>query len=316
MRFITSKEQLKEANSAVATDLDLSSVRSYITNAEMEVLQVVGEATAVQIEGNTVALAMLRMVVVDLALANYSSSGAIQMDNAGIFVVKSDRKLPASDKKLLAFKQDAIERAWKNFEILVGYLEGNSSIFTAWKSSDQRKSYFSTLFANSGEFGSFGGIGVSASLFRLLKPLIERIEEDVLSVNYGEALIADLREKRLNGVMSAALKKLERKMMRVVAPLAMAEAIPLQLVRIQEGGVFQASIVAGGTGTDNVEALSIAQQNRLAMVLGKLSSEGEAMVVKVKDWLNEHTSDYPLYVSTVRMEREDINEQDSNVYLL
>lgn len=316
MRFITSQEQLKQANSSVTADLDLSSVRSYITNAEMEVLTIIGEATAVQIEGNVVALEILRMVVVDLSLANYSSSGAVQMDNTGIFVVKSDSNLPASDKKLLAFRQDATERAWQNFDRLTVYLDGNPSVFTAWKDSEQRKSYFSTLFSNYREFGAFGGIGVSASLFQLLKPLIQRIEEDVLDLNFGEALIADLREKRRSGDITSASLKLERKMMRVVAPLALAEAIPLQLVRIQDGGVFQASIVAGGTGTDNIEALSIAQQNRLAMVLGKLTSEGEAMVVKVKDWLNEHASDYPLYVPTIEMKREDINIGDSNVYLL
>ena len=316
MKYLTSVDQIKLANSSIANDFEIKSIASFINQIELELILLIGETTLDKVATNPIAINILRSAITDLSLAAYTSSGSVLMDNSGIFVLKSDKKLPASDKKLLNFKMEASERGWRFIEQLVNYLESNHTVFIEWKESNQRKSYFSTLFSNSYEFSSFGGLSISSDLFKVLKPLIERVEEDILTVNFGQLLIDELRDKRLSNSMDPSFKKLERKFMQIVAPLALSEAIPLNLVSIKDGGVFQSSVVAFGNTSDNIEAFTSAEINRLSIVMGKLESEGMARLVQVKKWLKQNIVDYPKYVVPIEITREDLNTADSNIYLL
>lgn len=314
MIYLTTSEQLKAANSSVAKGLDIESLESFVDEAEFEVMNILGEATISQILPNAIPATLLRKVIANIALANYASSGAIIIDNSGIHVVKASNKAPASDKKLLNFKADTFERTWKSLEQLISYLEANIATYTAWKSSTFRNTYLSTLFTNSGEFASFGGMAISASLFKIIKPLIARVEENVLYPNFGAELINELRSQRLNNTLTIAMKKLERKLMRTIAPLAIAEAIPMELIKISEAGVYEASIVALGSTSDNIQAHSAVERNKLNFVLGKLISEGEAILQQTKDWIKLNASEYPLYVVRNSISREELHTD--NTYLL
>lgn len=316
MKYLTTPEQLKLANSSIAIDFQIASIESFINLVEIELLQLIGETTLDKILTDPIAINILRRAITDLSLAQYTNSGSVLLGNSGIYVSKSDRTLPASDKKLLNFKTEALERGWNYVEQLVVYLESKSVEYNEWKDSEERKSYFSTLFGNSTEFTSFGGLSISAHLFKVLKPIIQRVEEDYLNLNFGESFVENLRTKRLSDDMTPALKKLERKFMQIVAPLALAEAIPLNLVSIKEGGVYQSSVVALGNSSDNVQAFTSAEINKLSMVMGKLDSEGIARLTQVKKWLKENVNDYPEHRVPTEISREALNTTDSNIYLL
>jgi len=316
MKYLTSTEQIKLANSSIANNFEIKSISSFINRVELELILLIGETTLNKVVANSIAVDILRSAITDLALAEYTSSGSVLLDNSGIYVLKSDNKLPASDKKLLNFRMEALERGWRCVEQLVIYLESKPTEFTEWKDSEERKSYFSTLFSNSSEFSSFGGLSISAHLFKVLKPIIRRVEEDYLNPNFHEAFVEDLRTNRLNKSMTPLLTKLERKFMQIVAPLALSEAIPLNLVSIKEGGVYQSSVVALGNTSDNVQSLTSAEVNKLSLVMGKLDSEGNARLTQVKKWLKANALDYPYYQIPNEVSREAINTTDSNIYLL
>lgn len=318
MRIITQVEQLKEANSAVSVDLELASLASYIDNAEAEIIRIIGEATLTEVLDAPVGLSLLRRAVVDLALADYSSSGAIEISNKGIHVTKSEKYLPASDKKLLNFRLDSFNRGWRSFEQLIVVIEASPMGYPQWRASHHRTDYFNTLFRDSGEFSSFGGIGISASLFKVLKPIIQRVQEDVLYNQYGEDLVDSIITKRLAGALTPDERKLERKLMQVLAPTALAEAIPYQMVQIQEGAVYTASIAALSSGSDNVLQLSAVEQSRLRSLLFRLSTEGESKMVGTLKWLKENASKFQDFkgVDRVVYPIEKVNDPDSNIYLL
>lgn len=316
MKYLTSIDQIKLANSSIANNFEIKSIASFINKVELELILLIGETTLDKVETNSIAVHILRSAITDLSLAEYTSSGSVLLDNSGIYVLKSDNKLPASDKKLMNFKMEALERGWRYIEQLIVYLESKLTDFTEWKDSKERKSYFSTLFSNSSEFSSFGGLSISAHLFKVLKPIVRRVEEDYLYPNFQETLVEDLRTKRLAGSMTPTLTKLERKFMQIIAPLALAEAIPLNLVSIKEGGVYQSSVVALGNTSDNVQAFTAAEINKLSMVMGKLDSEGMARLVQVKKWLKENSLDYTNYIVPEDISREAINTAESNIYLL
>lgn len=318
MRIITQVEQLKEANSAVSVDLALASLASYIDNAEAEFIAIIGEAALTEVMALPVGLSLIRRAVVDLALAEYSSSGAIEISDKGIHVTKSEKYLPASDKKLLNFRLDSFNRGWRSFEQLIANMEANSAVYPQWRASQNRRDYFSTLFADSGEFSSFGGIGISASLFKVLKPIIQRVQEDVLYNEYGEDLVDSIITKRLDGSLNMDERKMERKLMRVLAPLALADAIPYQMVQIQEGAVYTASISALSSGSDNVQQFTAAEQSKLRSLLFRLSNEGESKRIGALKWLKENADKFQDFKGRDRIVYpiEKLNDKDSNVYLL
>lgn len=318
MRFLTTDAQIKAANSAVTVDLSIQAINSYGEDIENELVSILGEETIIQIESNTSALANFRRAIIELTLASYASSGAILISNSGIHVTKSNTLLPASDKKLIMFRTDATTRGWRAFEQLITSMEANLFLYSSWRDSEQRKSYFSTLFRDSGEFSSFGGLAITPSLFRVLKPMIIRVQEDVLYREFGEALIDDVITKRLLGTLSVQEKKLERKLMRVLAPFSLQEAIPYQMVQILEGGVYTASIAALSSGSDNVQAFTPADQKRLRSLMVRLESEGESKQLTTLKWLQQHAVDFPLFGGSDReiYPMTKLNDSDSNVYFM
>jgi|SRR5690606_5203191 len=318
MRFITAVEQLKEANSAISVDFELDSIASYINEVENTLIFIIGEQASNEIEAFPRALETIRRAIVDLALFSYSSSGAVEISNIGITVSKSDKYLPASDKKLLNFRMDAGDRGSQAVEQLISIMEANAADFPLWRTSQKRKDYFSTLFFDSGEFSSFGGIGISASLFRVLRPIIQRVQEDVLYQDFGEALVDSIIEKRLSGTLTPDERKLERKLMQVLAPLALADAIPYQMIQIQEGAVYTASISALSSGSDNVQQFTAAENSKLRSLLFRLSTEGEAKRVTALKWLKENASKFSLFngIDKLVYPFENMNDKDSNVYFL
>lgn len=316
MKYLTTSEQLKKANSSVTQDLKIESLESFVDDAELQVANMLGEPTLAEIELSEIAITILRRAIANFALASYISSGVVQIDDSGIFVIRSNSKAPASDKKLLTYRLDATNRAWQHMEQLVGYMDGAPTTFPEWINSSFRQIFHCSLFSNSGEFSSFGGISISPSLFQILKPQIRRVEDDVLTPNFGEALIEDLRTKQLAKTKGLKDTKLERKLLRIVAPLALTEAIPMQLVSIGDQGVFQASIAALGNASDNIQVHSVVEQNKLSFVLGKLESEGYAMLEQTKKWLRLVKADYPLLVIEDEFLREHINTSENNIYLL
>src|SRR5690606_7123374 len=138
MRFITTNEQIKAANSAATVDLSIESINSYGENVEQKLVGILGESTILEIEASTPTLTVFRRAIVELTLASYASSGAILISNSGIHVSKAASLLPASDKKLIMFRMDSTNRGWQAFEQLVTLMEGNIASFPSWRNSQNR----------------------------------------------------------------------------------------------------------------------------------------------------------------------------------
>ena len=314
MRIITDVDQLKEACSGVSVLLSLESLTSFIDDVETRVVLMIGEPALANVLGHPLAYGVLRRVVVNLALDGYASTGAIQISDSGIHVSKSEKLLPASDKKLLAFRRDAKERGWSAFEQLVSVMEGNKPVFTGWHGSEYRKAYLNCLFHSSTEFSSFAGISISADLFQVIKARIAFVEEDVLERDFGD-LVESIRSGLLAGNLEVKYKKLLRYFLRVLGPLSVADAIPYRLVEVSESGVYQSSVSTFGTASDNVEGKSIPQQRILMNVLMKLETEGESNLVKAKKWLNDNKSEFPEWGQKDVYPVQSINDGDLNIYV-
>jgi len=287
------QQQLKSAVGAVDKNFSPFTLKSYIESAENEVATVIGMATADKILSDANTLPIVRRIVANWALEVYANSGAIRVGDAGIHVEVGQNRSVASDKKILAFKRDCQELGCKALEELINTFEVRSAEFGEWRLSNERKQYFDTLFRSSNEFGPFGGVPITASLYRNIKRQIQFVQDDYLQPVLGSVLL-----DKLIGMSVVALnatdneKRLQRLAMRVVAPMAIAEALAYRVVELRSDGVYQKSISAAGSN-DNVEEQSVAGSRSLNGLAIKLTSEFEANRVKLIKFLVENAADFP-----------------------
>lgn len=286
-------QQLKSAVGAADKNFSPLTLKSYIESAENEVVMVIGLPTADKILTHADTLSIVRRIVANWALEVYANSGAIRVGDAGIHVEVGQNRSVASDKKILAFKRDCQELGCKALEELINTFEVRSAEFGEWRTSNERKQYFDTLFRSSNEFGPFGGIPITASLYRNIKRQIQFVQDDYLQPILGAVLL-----DKLIGMSVVALnvtdneKRLQRLAMRVVAPMAVADALAYRVVELRSDGVYQKSISAAGSN-DNIEEQSIAGSRALNGISIKLTSEFEANRVKLIKFLVDNAADFP-----------------------
>ncbi|MEI2274718.1 hypothetical protein OHD16_21405 [Sphingobacterium sp. ML3W] len=286
-------QQLKSAFGAADKNFSPITLKSYIESAESEVIFVIGTATADKVLTDEATLTIIRRIVANWSLEVYANSGAIRIGDAGIHVEVGQNRSVASDKKVLAFKRDCQELGCKALEELINTFEVRSAEFGEWRLSNERKQYFDTLFRSSNEFGPFGGVPITASLYRNIKRQIQFVQDDYLQPILGTVLL-----EKLIGMSVVALnatdneKRLQRLAMRVVAPMAIADALAYRVVELRSDGVYQRSISAAGSN-DNIEEQAVAGSRSLSGISIKLTSEFEANRVKLIKFLVDNAVDFP-----------------------
>lgn len=286
-------KQLKSAVGAADPTFSPLTLKSYIESAENEVIIVIGLATADKVLTDESTLLIMRRIVANWALEVYANSGVLRIGDAGLHVEIGTNRSVASDKKILAFKRDCQELGCKALEELINTFEVRSAEFGEWRLSNERKQYFDTLFRGSNEFGPFGGVPITASLYRNIKRQIQFVQDDYLLPILGNVLL-----DKLIGMSVVSLnasendKRLQRLAMRVVAPKAIFESLAYRVVELRSDGVYQKSISAAGSN-DNVEEQSVAGSRALNGLAITLTSEFEANRVKLIKFLTENAADFP-----------------------
>src|SRR5690606_32989337 len=112
-------------------------------DAEDKFRPLLGIAAFGELEGKTTLAAHKRMqaAIVNMALHLYADSGQLLISDQGMHVTKSERLLPASDKKIVSFKRGVFKKAWICFETCISFMESNIADLPIWKDSQERKSY-------------------------------------------------------------------------------------------------------------------------------------------------------------------------------
>lgn len=320
MDFVTTNEELKKACSAVTVDLSLDSVRSFLVEAESGFIRIIGndakdELTA---QPGSIAMEYMRAASVNLALAEYASSGALLIQDSGMHVSKSDRLLPASDKKIVAFKRDSYRRGWEFFEKCIAQMEADADAFPEWKASEERMRYMQLFVDYSFEFAIYSKVNVTADLFHRMRSEIRKVEVDIIAPVLGSSVFTELKSKKNNGGLAGIWQDLMERVLRVLGPLSVSEALPYQMVEVAPNGVYQLSEVALSSTSDNIEQRNVVQQRVMASLLHRLVTEGEAELERLRKWLNKHIFDFEGYVEQPIAPMADINVglEDSGIYFL
>lgn len=308
---MTNNAHVKEACSAVDKNFRLDSMATFVVSVEQDIERLLGDATCEAILADAIIVNVIRRCVVDLALAAYTSSGALQISDVGIQVATGNNRAPASDKKLLTFKRDATERGWLAFEQVVLLLERHR--VSAWLESEERVQYFSVLFSSSSEFGPFGGVAVSASVYMRFRNTIVNVQDDQLVPVLGRELLDKVIGFNTTVVTDSKDKQLQRLCMRVVAPLVVADALRYRSIELGENGVYQSSVNAGA---DNVEVKASVGAQVLMRTINRLTMESESCLVKLNKFLKDNSDKYTSAVAHVYPVQGLNGDRDSSVYLM
>ncbi|HWK58736.1 MAG TPA: DUF6712 family protein [Parapedobacter sp.] len=322
MIWVTTDEQLKAAVSAVTVDLSIDSLGSFLLEVESDFILLIGKLAKDELVAlpDHIATVYIRAAAVNLALAAYASSGAMLISDAGMHVTKSDRNLPASDKKIVAFKRDRHKVGWGYFEKCVAQMEADAVAFPGWKASEERARYMALFVDYSFEFALYSKVNVSPDLYQRLRPEIRKTEIDVLAPVLGSAVWTELKSRKNGdgGDLDGKWQELLEQVLRALGPLALADALPYQMVEVGKDGVFQLSEAALSSTSDNIEARSVVQPRVMAGLLTRLVSEGEAELERLRKFLNANRATFEGAPDHEVAPMAKINEglDDSNVYFL
>lgn len=323
MQLIDSIEEVKKHNSAISENMDLENLQSYIDDGiEKHIIPVVGynqfkALITAKAENPTDVqqrvITLLQKSAVGFMVYYWADQGAVEFSNVGIHVAKSDKMLPASDKKILALKKQNKSSGFSNLENAITFLEDHLSDFPIYQSSSEHQQNRALLINTAAEFERAGVlIGGDARIYQALRVYQEDMESTYIEPLLGADLFEALRSGVLNHNLSDDHKALLIKVQKAVAYHTISEAIPYLAITIDSGGVFQLSETVGGI-SGNVENRSAASQSSLANAMYGYLSKAESQIAKIRKYITANSDLYDYSPAPV----VDINDfPDNNTYFL
>jgi len=322
MIWVTTDDQLKAAVSSVTVDLRLESIGSDLRYAESEFIRLIGSVAANELKENDdhLATVYIRSAAVNLALAHYADSGSLLISDSGMHVSKSNNLVPASDKKIVAFKRGRFQDGWGYFEKCVAQMEAAGETFSGWLASEERARYMALFVDYSFELDMYSKVRVTPDLFQRLRSEIRKTEVDLISPVLGSTVWTELKSRKRGegGGLTGMWQLLLEQVLRALGPLAVSEALPYQMVEVGKDGVFQLSEAALSSTSDNIEARNVVQQRVMSGLLTRLVSEGEAELERLRKFINANRNALDGAPCHEIAPMANINKglDDSNIYFL
>ncbi len=323
MALLDSIEEIKRHNSAVSGDLDLINIQSFIDDAENQHLIpaigrgqynaiLTGKSGFSEDSKEQTLLLILQKAAVNFAFGYYTNFGAVEISNAGIHVSKADKRLPASDKKVLALRRQSMTGGYAALELAVLFLEQNIDDFPTYKGSPEHHNNRSGYINSSGEFPQ--DLVVSAELYQRLRGIQLKMEEDYIDVVLGTSIANAVRAQILENSIEEKYVPVLQKVRRALASLTLANPLSFQLVSIDPTGTYVFSDTVGGI-SGNVENRTPADLDRLKITMNKLRQEANADLERLRIYLNENKGQFESYTESTASVMATINDNpDLNVY--
>ncbi|TXI14814.1 MAG: hypothetical protein E6Q66_04660 [Pedobacter sp.] len=309
--FDTSKE-LKSINSAFAISFELDNIQSFLDDAaRAHLIPVIGEETLdILLEAKKAGLApkspqkkllhLVQKAVLGFAFGEYSTFGALQIQDAGISVLSRDSFRPASDAKVLELRKQSVRSGFEALEAVLLFLETHLVDFPSYAESNQRQNNRASFICSSAEFSKVC-VAIHSSVFFQLKQELIKLENDTIYPLLGQSLFEELKKAHQKTSFTDKQQGLIQRVQRVIAPLALAETICYNGLLIDASGCFQSSVG---------EPLSPSAENRLQSAMFHLTSRGQAELVRLQKALE------PVKNKAINCEQTSCSSQKSNVYFI
>jgi hypothetical protein len=322
MALIDTIAEAKQHNSALAANMQMTSVQSFLDEAiNRHIIPAIGYSqyeellaakAAAPTDKQKRVINLLQKSLTGFMVYYWADQGAVKFSDQGIHVSKSESNLPASDKKIMALKKQNVFSGYNNLELAVSFLEENLNNFPLYKDSNEHQNNRALLINTSSEFQTSGiNIGNDARLYATLRIYQSDIESTYIEPLLGTTIKDALHTAILNGSLGDTYKALLKRVQKAIAFYTIAEAIPYMAITLDPSGIFELSETVGGI-SGNVENRASASDRKLAVAMNGYLQKAEQQIEVIRKYLKANAADFKYITPEV----VEINDPNNNVYFI
>ncbi|MHB8209076.1 DUF6712 family protein [Mucilaginibacter sp.] len=315
---------VKKWFSGIDADYDISSLQSFIADAESDYLVPAfsqGLITALitaynsgeeMSAGLTALLPYIQKAAVHFAMMLSSDSGGFRISDSGYYVKSTDTSKPVSDKKLTEFRKGRWQAAYKAVEQAITFLEENIAVgdYAPYATSPQHAAARKFFINDSVTFtNNYQKLNNSAVSFRALRDALGWAERTYILPLLGQPLNDDIKAGIAAGNLSEAYKTLLPYIQLPLALYTVNKGIPALPVEMDGINLVINSMPAFGN-SENVRNQAAATPAQLGMLAMDACKDAVAELKRLQTFLIANYANYPLYVVPPVDEQGDININD------
>jgi hypothetical protein len=300
-RLINSTADLKTGLGIIQADLDFAAFASFVDDADMRhIIPAISYAGYTALcqdmlsDKKTQALKLLQKAGANFAIHYSIAFSSVQIGESGIFVVKDNRQLPASDKKTYMLRLQSRSDGFAALEAAVNFMEANLADFTEYAGDPVHQTNRRYYVNTTAQFSQGFNLSGNAELFSILKTQISTVEENYIDRLLGDEVSAALRLAITEGTTSDIQKQLLVRIAKAVAPLTIAEAIPWRMISFDATGLITPTIK---NNIENMEVSTEADLQRLQAVMNRAQATGESEIAKLKQFLAANIDQFTGYIA-------------------
>lgn len=276
-QLITTKQQLKKAVSNIDADFEYETIRTYIDDAEYEMLErrigkdVLDKILAKSSEDPDDKVVLLAMKVVgNYAFTLWLPTGNLRTSSTGVALHSDPNQKIASDRKVLNALQAYKAAAYMALERLYALLDNNES-YPEFADTEANKLAKNLFVSDSKTLNTYYNINYSRLVYENIIHLVRDMQDNVVTGIIGSNtmtyLLSDIEtNERTVGILRNA-----------IVWLSIAEAMTLQQLVVNEYGVVELQIVSSAEGGTNYMPDS---KNKSTTIANKLKDKSMGLLNK------------------------------------
>lgn len=237
MSLFKTAQELKQFFSTAQKNLDIESVRSYIDEAEQLYIKTyLGSALYASLTASYEAETMtndeqILLKKIQPALANFVVYGALQaggvfFSDLGAQETSTGYSHPAKEQSLQRLIAFTASRGDSNLNLLLDFLEANTTIYPTWQSSDYYIKSRQLLLHKSTDFVERYPMQNSVLGYHILRPTIRLAEKKYIENTISEEFLANLKAKQIAGTLNTEEAKAVDIAKDALVHYTMYEALP------------------------------------------------------------------------------------------
>ncbi len=233
-------------------------------------------------------------IVADLTMWLYAGKGTMIIDDKGFTVVSTDDVKPASETKIENYKQSNMNSGFNAIDDLIEFLEEHVTDYPDWVSSEAAALARSFVVSSAKMMQEYVPIRASRRMYMLVLPVMRRVEEQEVTAAISKELYDEIIVQQQSGTMTPENKLLLPNLRRAISHLTWSKSLGELALTINENGVMLMNNTFSGT----VKALTPAESDRINKIVADHLRNGVTSLGCVKDYLQAHAVEYPLYLAS------------------
>jgi chemotaxis protein CheY-P-specific phosphatase CheC len=269
-------------------------------------------------ESTKTATFLLQKAIANFTIALFIPKHKVQIDANGVRVTNSDERQDAKPYDTYEAIRSYERDGWIALEEALEFIEINSRDFPTWTASPESTIFSNSFIKTTFDFEAVTGMQISRRLFKKIKPYITTYERDSVKSKTGKELFDELINQMVSNSVTELNKQLIEPIRYVVAHGALARAISMAAVELNDEGLT----VAAPTSTTNMvkprASASDRSMENIVATCNEVFTEQIGILVKT---LQDNADDYPLFKDSSAYKAEYngktfTNPDDTSVFLL